>query len=190
MKLIRSILATAAILASTAFSAQAITLTGFGNTDFSVDYSDFTNTIPGPDSLQIIGSDFGSGVYGTLATPINLSGFSDYLLLTATYDGVSLARFDISLADEDGDTLNYSAYFSAFTPGQLSTVRLDFVSMSGAFNGPVTMLAIIANGSNGDTVNLTVDHLTAEAIPEPSTWALLLVAAGGTAFYLRRRKVA
>ena len=189
MKLIKSILFTAILLAGTALSAQAITLTGFGNTDFSVNYSDFTNTVPGTDSLQLIGSDFGSGVYGTLATPISLSGYSDYLLLTATYDGVSMARFDISLSDEDGDTLNYSAYFSAFTQGQLSTVRLDFISMSGVFNGPVTMLAIIANGS-GDSVNLTVDHLTAEAIPEPSTWALLLIAASGAVLHLRRRKLA
>jgi hypothetical protein len=189
MKLIKSIVFTAILLAGTAFSAQAITLTGFGDTDFLVTYSDFTTTVPGANSLLVAGSDFGSAVYGTLATPISLSGSSDYLLLTGTYDGFSMGRFQISLADEDGDTLNYEADFTAFTPGQLTTVRLDFASMIGVFNGPVTMLAIIANGS-GDNVNLTVDHLTAEAIPEPSTWALLLIATGGTAIYLRRRKVA
>jgi len=189
MKLTKKYLLVASLLAFSALSASAITLTEFGDADFNVTYSDFTTVEAGFDSLRVAGSDENTAVYGTLATPISLSQSYGYLLLTGYYSGTSSARFDIALFDEDGDSLNDIGYFSTFDPGVPMTVRLDFNYAEGAFNGPVTMIGLISTGL-GDNVDLTVDHLTAEAIPEPSTWALLVIAAGGTAFYLRRRRVA
>lgn len=189
MKLIKKLLLAASLLALPAFSAHAITLTGFGNTDFSITYTDFTTAETGADSLHIAGSDQGTSVYGTLDTPISLSQSYDYLLLTGYYTGTSDARFDIALFDDEGNSLNYFGYFSAFNPGVQTTVRLDFGFADGTLTGPVTMIGLIGNGFGSGTINLTVDHLTGEAVPEPSTWALLLISAGGAALYLRRRKV-
>lgn len=189
MKLIRNLILAATLLASTALSAHALSLTGFSNTEFTVTYSDFSSTIEGASSLQVIGSDFGDGVYGTLNTPIELGSATDYLLLTGYYTGTSTARFDIQLVDEDGDTLTYVADFISFTQGAPSTVRLDFWSAEGFFNGPVVMVALITSGT-GDSVNLTMDHLSAEAVPEPTTWTLLAAAAGMIVLFFRRRKVA
>jgi hypothetical protein len=189
MKLIKHLLITASLLACSAFSSQAITLTGFGDTDYNVTVRDFATVEAGSDSLRVAGSDDGSSVYGTLTTPISLSQSYDYLLLTGYYTGTSSARFDISLFDEEGNSLTYMGSFSAFDPGVLMTVRLDFSFAEGVLTGPVIMVGLISTGS-GSHVDLTVDHLTAEAIPEPSTCVLIALGAVGVLFFLRRRKVA
>ncbi len=132
------------------------------------------------------GTDFGSSVYGTLETPIVIDGSASYLMLTGTYTGTSTARFDLMLFDEDGDSLNYFAYFTAFSPGAPATIRMDFLMAEGVFNGPVTRIGMVANGIGSGSVNLTMNSV--DAVPEPSTWMLLTASVGVLAF-LRRRQL-
>lgn len=183
MKLIKNLLMGAGLLACSALSAHAVILTGFGDSEYHITFSDFTPTQTST-SLNLVGSDFGSGVYGTLDIPISIDGDASYLMLTATYSGSSSARFDIMLFDEDGDSLNYSSYFSAFSPGVPATIRMDFLMEDGVFNGPVVMIGMVANGI-GSSVNLTLDSVA--AVPEPSTW-MLLGASVCLLALLRRRK--
>lgn len=185
MKTLKYMLLAAGMLASAMLTAHAAILTGFGDAEYHVTYTDFTITQTGT-TLNLAGSDFGTSVYGTLDTPIIIDGSTDYLELTGTYSGSSSARFDIMLFDEDGDSLNYFGYFNAFSAGVPTTVRMDFLMEDGAFNGPVVMIGMVVNGIGSSSVNLTVDSVA--AVPEPSTWMLLGASAGVLAF-LRRRKI-
>jgi len=184
MKLLKNLLLAAGLLASSALSAHAVILTGFGDSEYHITFSDFTPTQTRT-SLNLSGSDFGSGVYGTLDTPITIDGSASYLTLTGTYSGSSSARFDIMLFDEDGDSLNYFSYFNAFPAGVPATIRMDFLMEDGVFNGPVVMIGLVANGI-GSSVNLTLDSVA--AVPEPSTW-MLLGASVCVLALLRRRKL-
>ncbi len=185
MKLIKNLLIAVVLLASSALSAHAVILTGFGDSEYHITFSNFTPTQTST-SLNLVGSDLGSSVYGTLDTPIVIDGSANYLMLTGTYSGSSSARFDIMLFDEDGDSLNYSSYFNAFSPGVPATIRMDFLMEDGTFNGPVVMIGLVANGI-GSSVDLTVDSVA--AVPEPSSWMLIGASVCVIAF-LRRRKLA
>ncbi len=184
MKFIKPLLLAAGLFASSALTSQAVILTGFGDSEYHMTFSDFTATQTGS-SLNLTGSDFGSSVYGTLDTSIAIDGSGSYLMLTGTYSGTSAARFDIMLFDEDGDSLNYTSYFTAFSNGIPATIRMDFLMEDGVFNGPVVMVGLVANGIGSGTVNLTLDSVA--AVPEPSTWMLLGAAACVVVFFRRRK---
>jgi hypothetical protein len=189
MNFIKTLLFSATLLGGSFLSANAAVMTDFGSSSYSITFADFT-TNQTANSLHLTGDDFGSSIYGNLATPFDLGGSMDSLSLTASYSGPSTARFDVALFDADGDSLNFTGYFSSFTPGVTSTLTLNFGFAEGTFNGPVRTVAIIANGIGGANsgVDLTVYNLS--AIPEPSTWALMLLGTTGVLIAIRRRKTA
>lgn len=185
MNLIKTLLLPATLLGASLIGANAAVITGFGSSEFSITYNDFTSAPQTGDSLRLIGNDFGSSVYGSLAIPFEIIGSLDSISLNGSYSGTSEARFDIALIDADGDSLNYTGYLSSFTQGVTSSVTLSFGFSEGVFNGPVRSAAIITNGI-GDGVDLTVHNV--EAIPEPSTIALMALGTAGAVLFIRRRK--
>jgi hypothetical protein len=186
MNLFKSLVVSAGILCVSILGANAAVLTSFGSGDFTHTYNDFTSFTQDSTSLRLVGNDFGSSTFGNLTAPFDLGGSMDAITLSGSYSGASTARFDVILIDEDGDTRNYTGYFSFFSPGVPSTVTLAFNFAEGVFDGPVRSVGIVANGI-GSAVDLTVYNIA--AIPEPSTWALILIGATGAAIVIRRRKI-
>ena len=186
MNFFKSLLVSAGILCVSILGANAAVITSFGTGEFTLTYNDFTSSAQDSGSLHLVGNDFGSSTFGNLATPFDLGGSMDSITLSGSYSGASTARFDVILIDEDGDTRNYTGYFSYFTPGVPATVTLAFNFAEGTFDGPVRSVGIVANGIGG-SVDLAVYNIA--AIPEPSTWALILIGATGAAIIIRRRKV-
>lgn len=187
MNFVKSLVVSAGILCVSILGANAAVITSFGTGEFTLTYNDFTSSTQDSGSLHLIGNDLGSSTFGNLATPFDLGGSLDSITLSGSYSGASTARFDVILIDEDGDTRNYTGYFSYFTPGVPATVTLAFNFADGTFDGPVRSVGIVANGIGGlnSSVDLTVYNIA--AIPEPSTWALILISGMGCVVMLRRR---
>lgn len=184
MNLIKTLLLSAAVFGASFLSANAAVITDFSSGSFGITYSDFSTTSQSGGSLHLTGNDFGSSVFGNLPAPFDLGGSLDSITLSGSYSGASTARFDVLLIDADGDSLNYTGYFSSFTPGVPATVTLALNFADGVFNGPVRSVGIVTNGI-GSAVDFTVYNVA--AIPEPSTWALILVGATGAVIAIRRR---
>jgi PEP-CTERM motif len=77
--------------------------------------------------------------------------------------------------------------WSSFTGGT-QTISEPDVNISG-FEGTVAAYELNLFGSSGQTVSFTFDNLEAGAVPEPSTYALLMMGLGFVGFCHYRRLV-
>jgi hypothetical protein len=173
-------------------SANAILITGFGSTAeapasvFTVDgaSSSFTTITQAALNTNVVGTDSGQIFAGTFAT-INIAGLNT-IQLTGTMSGVNAeSNFSVELFDP---TLNFSRTYSGNLVGfgtvNPATVVLTFVSQTAAFND-IGGFQYTGNGA-GAAVNFTFNSL--EAIPEPSTYALLALGLGSLVFLRMRSK--
>lgn len=163
-------------------AANALTITGFGTGDFSVDSSSFATTNQSGSEVTVIGTDFLSSLFGTLATPVAIGEPSSIQLL-ATSTGSATSNLQIQLFDSDGDDLLYQANLSSFVTAVPTLVTFAFVLETGTFNGTVNSLGLITTGFGG-SVNLSSNTLQ---VPEPSTALFVgLSLVGGIASRRRR----
>jgi|GEM_PF-2543082 len=147
-----------------------ITVSLMGTGQFTETFSSFTTNTQTATTFEVIGNDFGSAIYGSIPSPVDITGNTFQLKLTATYTGTSAANFQIDLFDAEGNDRLYDGSFSSFTQNVPTTVTLSFNSETGPFDNNVTSFGLLTFGS-GASVDLKMDTLL--AVPEPSTYALL-----------------
>ncbi|QQV76957.1 PEP-CTERM sorting domain-containing protein [Sphingomonas aliaeris] len=121
-----------------------------------------------------------------LAPPVD-SG-SDYFLVTnigGTFGGMADVASSIqfsTLAGNGGLTLELSGGdFLGFFGSQLFT---GMTSMPSFTLGQYTLTADI----DGAPALLDISEITASAVPEPASWAMMIAGMGGIGFTMRRRK--
>jgi hypothetical protein len=93
--------------------------------------------------------------------------------------GVAFATLNVNPTTNAGDIP---------TPG---TWKLE--TLSGIFAGPTTPIGhgfveLLGYGGNGDTVLFDNVHVTVSAVPEPATWAMMILGFMGVGFVAYRRK--
>lgn len=151
--------------------AHAAVLTTWGTSDFLNPTTSFSNTTYTANSTSIIGSDFGSSLFGELNSSVNILT-TDVISLTGVYSGTATSIFQIEFFDEDGDSRIYQSSWADFTIGIPSTVQLSFVGATGGAFGLAASLDLLTAGS-GNQVNMLLTELT--AIPEPNTAILVII---------------
>ncbi|WKA30647.1 Npun_F0296 family exosortase-dependent surface protein [Bradyrhizobium roseum] len=202
--------AAAAILASTGASAAVVNVTVGGNTvvgagqfsslaattyDFNAGPSPFTNTTP-VGNLLYTGSTSGQNAnpfgddtqyvsVGTSATPqsatLLVSSFANYvglywgsidtynnILITyadSTFDSVNSNLYGLLTPSNGDQGLNGSKYVNIFTDKAIASIT--FSSTNKAFE---------------------FDNVSIAAVPEPSTWAMMILGFLGVGFVAYRRK--
>jgi hypothetical protein len=150
-----------------------------------------TSTIPGGDTNL---DGINGNIYGENSFTAALSG----LRADATYD---VSVFVTRQNDPTDQKVTIAgAGTTSFSQIDSSTKQLIVNSMVGSSSEDLGFYAlpIVSNGS-GD-ITITVDSLETDgaavsgiaiaAVPEPSTWAMLMVGLGGLGAVLRRRRVA
>jgi hypothetical protein len=177
----------ALFLITVASVSAAVPITGFGTTDFSAGFSDFTTTTPTTNNVQIIGNDSNIFFGSILPSSVNITGNTAQLQLTGTFTGTATSGFDFELFDSGSGSLLYHFNYASFTVGVPMTVTANLQSTSGVFNGLVASIGFSGSGLGSSTVNFTLDNLVAGvAVPEPSTYALLALGVVGLVAYRRR----
>lgn len=178
------ILVAVATLLSVLPAAQAVVISSFGETDFTVDYgtSTFASIITHPDNVEVSGTDFGESMAGTFV-PVDISGLSR-ISLTGTVNGDNPdSAFTVLLFNSTFDqSREYSGNMSSFGSTS-SSLLLSFVSESSSFTD-VAGFQFIGGGS-GSPLEFTFEELSATAVPEPSVPALFALSLG--AFFWSRR---
>jgi hypothetical protein len=162
----------------------AVLVTGFGAGEFTSTSAGFTTETQTATTYRLSGTDFGMTSYGDVPSPVNITGSTSFLILTASFSGTATGAFGIELYDALGNTRLYSAPLSDYTPQNVFLpTYFSFVSQTGAFNNVVQGLGFLTSGT-GSTVDITMDKL--EATPEPTSTALMLV--GIVSLVARRRR--
>lgn len=176
-------------LFSLATTSAAIVITGFGSTGesgaspFTVDTTNtnfgFTQTAS---EILINGSDSGSILAGTF-TSVNITG-QNTIQLTLKVTGTNPnSNFSVELFDPTFTLIrtytgNFASFGSSFTQVTLkpSATNPTFTSIAG--------FQFTANGS-GTAVNATLDTLT--AVPEPSSYAFMILGLSVVSFMAKRK---
>ena len=176
-----SILAAALALSLHPVAAQI--LTNFGSDQFTITYSDFTDTQT-QSSLHISGTDFGSELSGIVSTVV-IPASAIQLTLTGTLSGANPgSAFQIALLDTADNAVYFDGSWNSYSPGVETSVVLNRYEPVPAFNGNVVRIALFTAGT-GSSLNFTLKELKTTAVPEPSLTAALLVGLGGLLVYSR-----
>lgn len=116
---------------------------------------------------------------GSLLTDLTFTILSGFTAAEFNLENGDPSSFIVSLTDSAGDTfnqtltqLNGSNIFNILAPAGTTYTSATFTSTGGGFV---------------DLKQLRVT-LAAAAVPEPASWALMLVGFGGMGFVLRRRR--
>ncbi|PTX96031.1 hypothetical protein DB345_09520 [Spartobacteria bacterium LR76] len=176
-----SILTAALALALHPVAAQI--LTNFGSDQFTITYSDFTDTQT-QSSLHISGTDFGSELSGIVSTVV-IPASAIQLTLTGTLSGANPgSAFQIALLDTVDNAVYFDGSWSSYSPGVETSVVLNRYEPVPAFNGNVVRIALFTAGT-GSSLNFTLKELKTTTVPEPSLTAALLVGLGGLFVHYR-----
>jgi hypothetical protein len=164
---------------------SAATITGFGNTDFTVEgFSTFSTITPGASSVTVAGTTTQS-LSGSFL-PVNITGSALELSLNARVIGANPGDLiTITLFDDEFESQSYQANLSLFGNSGFTAVSIPVL---GILNDQLNLTSIggltISFGGN-DAISMEFDTL--QSIPEPSTYALLGL--GGLAFWALRRRM-
>ncbi len=79
------------------------------------------------------------------------------------------------MAQVNGYSANVTAAADNDTDTQFSAYTLNFIS-SGA---PVTLAFSATSGGLGDNIDVILDNVSIESVPEPSTWGMMLISFAG-----------
>ena len=166
-------------------SSKAFLISDFGSASFSIDTgtTSFTTNQTAVDT-SVIGLD--NNIFaGTFTTPFDATGYTVFTLngnVSGTNPGTT---FNVDFYNSTFDqTRTYTAYLSDF--GSVTTpVLLTFVSQTAVFNDFAGFQ--FSGGGTGSALNMTFTSVSAAAVPEPATWALL--AGSLTTVMVFRRRV-
>ena len=142
-----------------------------GGMNFSFGYSDSGSESPFLESVQF--NNTLSGLYGiTLSTTAAVAnGANDVDILAAYLTGGSIVGTLNLLADLDNTDLNEDFSLNAFLDAGIYTLNIEGTrGTTGSFGGNVAF--------------------SAQAVPEPATWGMMLMGFGVVGFALRRRRTA
>ncbi len=169
--------------------SKAILISDFGSGNFTIDggSTSFTTTNQTSSTTNAIGLDT-NVLAGIFTTVFDSSGYTNFFLdakVTGINPGTS---FNVDFYSADFlQTRTYTAFLSGFGSGVNTSIELTFTTETATFNDFGGFQ--FTGGGTGDALNITFNSVTATAVPEPATWALL--AAGlATVVVLRRRRQA
>lgn len=206
-RLLKASLTTAAAVAfsGTAF-AQGVTLTP--NTTFGTpgvgEYAYFFTADPPPAGFGFISADFahngipytGASAGGTLLTDGSLSPagyWVDTFLFTILEPG--LGSGDVSTSTATLETPTDLDFFTVLVNGVAAThtVNTDFTDQWTATNvnitaGALNSIQLVYNVASLQGNAGYVGHATFTPVPEPATWAMMLIGFGAVGYSLRRRR--
>jgi len=169
------------------FPAKALVITDFSAASFTVDSgtSSFPTIQVNPGNVAVDGTDFGESLAGTFV-PVDVTGL-DQFSLSGSIGGTNPgSAFTVLLFNSSFDQVReYSGSLSDFGSGS-SSVVLTLVSESAPFTD-IAGFQFIGGGS-GSPLAMTFEGLTATAVPEPSTWVLLVAAGGLLVIRLQRSR--
>ena len=140
-----------------------------GGINFSLGYSDSGSSSPFLETLQW--NNTLSGIYGiTLSTTAAVAGgANDVDILAAYLSGGSIVGNLSLLPDTDNTDLNEDYSLNALLDAGTYTLTIEGTrGTTGSFGGNVAF--------------------TAQAVPEPATWGMMLMGFGVVGFAMRRRK--
>lgn len=206
--MLRYTLAAVAIgLISTTASAQIVTNGGF---EAPVITDPCCNTVP-PDSLpgwiatpnvNVVNGTFdstagnlayqgnqyldlvGQGGSGSISQTLSLTPGQLYSLTFA----YSHNLFDPAEATSASALVTIDGFAAIFSHDTGNTSNLDWQIFSGSFvaTGPDTLN--FTNISGGPNEGVLLDAISVAAVPEPATWAMMLLGFAGIGFAMRRRR--
>lgn len=166
----------------------ALNQTNFGTnwtvTSGSVDlvgpglFGELCNT--GSKCVDLDGSTSDAGVFASLA--LNLTGGVTY---TAHYDVAANRRGGTDLLTVMFGTA--SAMYTLTSASALdpfTTLALSFTpGTTGSYN-------LSFSTAGGDNIGPLLDNVSVVAVPEPATWAMMIIGFGGVGALMRRRRIA
>ncbi|MEO7931895.1 MAG: PEP-CTERM sorting domain-containing protein [Chthoniobacterales bacterium] len=172
------ILSCFAILVISITSLQAIVITGFGSTGesgasaFTVDTNNTNFNTSGQTAFTLPATGTDSNVLIGTFTPINITGNSTIQLTLAVSGTNPNSAFTVRLYSSDFSFRTYSGFLSSFGSSQTTVV---LTPGSGTITGNTVVAFGFFGGGSGNSLNLTFDTIT--AVPEPSSYVLMIIGA-------------
>ncbi len=162
-------------------------------------------TGPSPDgngmgSFTVNGDPFDGSVSGGFQrTGLGAGTFQDRFLFTLGQDGLGSGSITTNLAGALGGVTDLD-FGDVFFSNGTDTFTIDIFEMNGRESGGLTNIPIMAgvlntltvnytsrgNGSYGGQLSFVPDQVA--AIPEPGTWALMMLGFAGIGMVMRRRR--
>lgn len=177
----------ALVLSLSALSAsKAVLITDFSQANFTIDYG--TSSIgyvisANTPNISVEGMDSTQMLAGTF-DPVDVSG-SFQIILTGTVSGDNPnASFHVDLYNSDFSQVQTYTGYTEFFGSTSTSIVLTFDS--GTAFSDIAGFVFTLDGPG--TLSFTFQGLSAEAVPEPSTYALMAAGLGGLFFALRLRK--
>jgi choice-of-anchor C domain-containing protein len=156
-----------------------------------------TDWVVGGDSIDYIGGywqaedgsrsiDLSGNANGSIAQTFDTVAGQAYLVnffLAGNPDGGPAAKLEITSAD-GGQQQN-----SVFTvTGSDSRANMGWTAFSYNFSATGASTTLAFASATGTAFGPALDNVSVRAVPEPATWALMLVGFGGLGAVLRRRR--
>lgn len=136
-------------------------------------------TLDGSNNVDLIGSAYTNSVFGaTTTTLFGIDAFTDALVRATNPNGglyTNVGALGLSLASTD--QLGFD--ISGFSGAGFFSVNNNFYGVNLATGGATLIGGLGMRGITGITI---------ASVPEPSTWAMLLLGFGGIGVALRRRR--
>ena len=161
--------------------AAALAMASAANATITIDGSSMSYT--GPSSLDGLTTTIGYSKAG-LGKPT----FTQWLEFTNTLAGIYSITLDTSSRSVD--------FTSAFLTNGTDTYALTLLYSAGSLEswglGDTLIAAgdwtLVINGKNNRTGSLAGTITIEQAVPEPATWAMMIVGFGAVGFTLRRKR--
>lgn len=163
--------------------ASALAMASTANATITVDASSMSYT--GPTQLDGSTTTIGYSEAG-LSTPT----FTEWLIFTDTLAAIDSVTLDTSSRSVDFTSAYLTDGVTNYALSLLYSVgSLESWGLNDTVLGPGTYELVI-NGNNNGTGSLGGTITIQQAVPEPATWAMMLLGFGAVGFALRRRRKA
>ena len=201
MKLKMSTAFAAAAMSATVFTASpalagpTLTFEGQSNAQYGAPITRSGFTIGNPVGQEQHFHEIDSTQFGLASngTGVLLNDRDTQIFLSAIGGDVfTLTSFDIAAAfgSNPGNTYTVTAFLGAATVGTLSGNLGQFATINGFGNTSLDRVVFdgIGGGGGFELDNIVLNGTATGAVPEPATWAMMLVGFGAIGGALRRRQ--